>query len=97
MKYFVTQVRAVRIDEFQFEKGKTFEVSYTKAQDLYWRHAKESKLDGIGNEEACKELLERGQFVNIHKLGLLIYGKDISDSELFKQRLEGNIAKEVWK
>lgn len=97
MKYFVEQVRAVRIDEFQFTKHGKYEVSYEKAKDLYWLAEEQSKPDGIINEKAVTELFERGQFVNIHKLGLLIEGKDMSDSELFKQRLEGNIAKEVWK
>ena len=96
MRYFATQVRAVRFDAFDFRKDVIFEVSDKYAQDLYWMHELESKPDGIGNEKACKELFERGQFVNVHKLGLLIYGKDISDSELFNQRLKGNIAKEVW-
>ena len=93
MKYFVEQVRAVKIDEFQFKKKGVFEVSYEKAKDLYWKHALENqKSTELGNE-----LFERGQFVHIHALGLLIQGKNISDSELFKQRLEGTIAKEVWK
>ena len=96
MRYFVEQVRAVRIDEFQFTKHGKYEVSYEKAQDLYWDHLRENTLDG-GTPEHMAELFERGAFVNIHTLGLLIEGKDMSDSELFKQRLEGNIAKEVWK
>lgn len=93
MKYFVTQVRAVRIDDFQFSRGKIFEVSYEKAQYLYGLH-------GIENEQIednVNALFERGQFVNIHHMGLLIYGKDISDSEAFKQRLNGEVGKEVWK
>jgi hypothetical protein len=97
VRYFAEQVRAVRIDSFQFGKHKVFEVSYKKAQDLYHRHVKEYKHDGMANEEDVKALFERGQFVNIHKMGLLIYGKDLSDSELFKQRLEGKIEQEVWK
>jgi hypothetical protein len=97
MKYFAEQVRAVRLDEFQFGKHKVFEVSYEKALELYWLHVMEVRIDGIANEKDVMALFERGQFVNIHKLGLLIQGKDISDSELFKQRLEGNIAKEVFK
>jgi hypothetical protein len=97
MKYFAEQVRAVRIDEFQFGKKKVFEVSYEKAQNLYCRHVKEVTHDGMANEEDVEALFERGQFVNIHKMGLLIWGKELSDSELFKQRLEGKIEKEVWK
>ena len=92
MKYFVTQARAVRIDEFQFSKGKLFEVSYEKAQYLYGLHGIENKQ----SEDNVKALFERGQFVNIHHMGLLIYGKDISDGEAFKRRLNGEVAKEVW-
>lgn len=92
MKYFVKQVRAVRIDEFQFRKGLTFEMSHEVAKDLYWKHALENqKPTELGNE-----LFERGQFVNLHPLGLVFYGEDCTDAELFKDRLNGKIAKEVW-
>ena len=93
MKYFVTQARAVRIDEFQFRKDTLFEVSYEKAQYLYGLHGIENEQ----TEDDVKALFERGQFVNIHKLGLLIYGKEHSDNEVFKRRLNGKIAKEIWK
>ena len=97
MRYFVEQVRAVRIDEFQFKKHTVFEVAHNKALDLYWAHVTENTPGDNVKEENVAPLFERGQFVNVHTLGLLVYGKNWSDSELFKQRLEGNIAKEVWK
>lgn len=93
MKYFAEQVRAVRIDEFQFGKKKVFEVSYEKAEYLYGLHGIENEQP----EDNVKALFERGQFVNVHHMGILIYGMDISDSETFKRRLEGQVAKEVWK
>lgn len=93
MKYFVRQVRAVRIDEFKFEKNKWFEVSYERAKYLYELSGKENEE----SEERMTRLFERGQFTNVHHMGLLIYGKDWSDSELFNQRLKGNIAKRIWK
>ena len=97
MKYFVRQVRAVKIDEFQFRKGSMFEVSYEKAKELYWHNGMENAIDGMVDSENVDALFERGQFVNIHKMGLLIYGEDCTDAELFKDRLNGKIAKEVWK
>ena len=95
MKYFVTQVRAVRIDAFKFRKGVVFEMSASKAQELYSQSVAELGPN-VELDDDATDLFERGQFVNVHSLGLVFYGKDISDNELFNQRLKGYIAKEVW-
>lgn len=93
MKYFVKQVRAVRIDDFQFKKNALFEMSSKKAKELYLLHV----IENSNKQEDVAKLFERGQFVNVHKLGLVFHGEDISDQELFKSRLEGKLEKEVWK
>jgi len=93
MKYVARQVRAVRIDGFQFEKNRWFEVSYERAKYLYELSGKENEE----SEERMTRLFERGQFTNVHHMGLLIEGKDWDDKELFNQRLKGEIAAEVWK
>ncbi|MHA1289356.1 MAG: hypothetical protein ACTSPB_18365 [Candidatus Thorarchaeota archaeon] len=93
MRYFARQVRAVRIDGFRFGKNKWFEVSYERAKYLYELSGKENEE----SEERVIRLFERGQFTNVHHMGLLIEGREWNDSELFKQRLEGNIEQKVWK
>lgn len=71
------------------------ETTVSFARRFYENYTRSSEFDIDGNmiSQYSQALFEQGKRVTLNKWKL--WGEDISDKELFKQRLNGTVGKEI--
>lgn len=73
----------------------TIEVSKDKARELYMIWGEHNGYSNDALEQLPLAFWKRGEIVSLRHYD--IWGEDTSNSELFKRRLNGRLAKEVVK
>lgn len=94
MKYFVRMTRPIKFDDFQFEKGVTYEISANNAMDFYHEWCERQNQATYDGEAYV--LFDNGTTIQVHKNALQVYGMAWDDKELFERRLKGEISGRIW-
>ncbi len=94
MKYFISPTRPFGKVTFdlQMEKHGVYEVNSTLAYDLYVEA--EANPKNLMSYEHIDSTFECGKNVYVNNY-VRLWGDEMSDKELFKRRLNGDVKKEV--
>jgi len=97
MKYFATQTRPAKFEDgtFKFRKKTTFEIATDKAYKMYKDAVDSHYIEADELEDYFKFGTHVRTGVNMGASSISIWGENITDEELFKRRLAGEVASEI--
>lgn len=93
MRYFIGRIRDIRPDILPVLVTIDCEVEAGKARELYMIWGEHNGYAGDSLEQLPLAYWKQGKTCALRNYD--VWGEDISDSELFKRRLNGTLAKEV--